>query len=401
VLLSGTRVVELAIWVAGPSAGGILSDWGADVVKLEAPAGDPMRRLFATIAGLRETASPPFDLDNRGKRSVAVDLGKEEGRALARRLIARADVFLSNLRPDALARLGLDYASLAPHCPRLVYAAVTGYGQDGPERDRAAYDVGAFWARSGIATSLVPPGVEPPGARGGLGDHVTGITAVSGILGALLARERTGRGQLVDVSLFRTGLYCLGWDLGIQLRFGKLAPTPPRERPLNPMVNSYRAGDGRWFWLLGLEAERHWPKLVAVAGEAGLADDPRFASPETRRRNANELVARLDALFAKHPLDEWGRRFDEADFWWAPVQEAAEVVADPQADAAGAFVDVPEGRGAPAHRAVATPVRFGAADVRPRAPVPGLGEHTDEVLAEAGLAPAEIERLRTAGVIAG
>jgi crotonobetainyl-CoA:carnitine CoA-transferase CaiB-like acyl-CoA transferase len=400
-LLAGIRVVELAIWVAGPSAGGILADWGADVVKLEAPGGDPMRRLFATIAGLRETASPPFDQDNRGKRSVAIDLARDEGRAVARRLLGQADVFLSNLRPDALARLGLDYPSLAAECPRLVYASVTGYGLDGPERDRAAYDVGAFWARTGIATSLVPPGVEPPGARGGLGDHVTGITAVSGILGALLARERSGRGQLVDVSLFRTGLYCMGWDLGIQLRFGKLAPTPPRERPLNPMVNSYRAGCGRWFWLLGLEADRHWPKLVRVAAEAGLGDAARFATAAERRRNAGELVARLDALFAKRPLTDWARRFDAEDLWWAPVQEAADVVVDPQAHAVGAFVEVPGADGEPPQRAVASPVRFGAADVRPRAPVPRLGEHADAVLAEAGFAPDEIARLRAAGVIAG
>jgi len=399
-MLHGIRVVELAVWVAGPGAGGILADWGADVVKIEPPEGDPCRSLFMHLAGLKEPKSPPFDLDNRGKRSVVLDLRTPDGLALARKLVAGADVFLSNLRPEALGKLGLDFETLARECPRLVYASVTGYGLRGPERDRAAYDVGAFWARTGIATSLVPPGAEPPGARGGLGDHVTGITAVSGILGALLARERSGRGQLVDVSLFRTGLYCLGWDLGIQLRFGKLAPTPPRAQQINPLVNSYRAGDGRWFWLLGLEADRHWPKLVRVAGDPALADDARFAGADMRRRNAAEIVARLDALFATRPLADWAKRFDEVDLWWAPVQEAAEVVADPQAHAIGAFVDVPAGEGAPAHRAVATPVRFGAADVRPRAPVPGLGQHTDEVLSEAGLDPAEIERLRAACAIA-
>ncbi len=396
-LLSGIRVVELAVWVAGPSAGGILADWGADVVKLEAPGGDPMRRLFQLFAGLRETRSPPFELDNRGKRSVVLDLATEPGRSAARRLIAGADVFLTNLRPDALERLGLDWPSLEAECPRLVYASVSGYGLRGPERDRAAYDVGAFWARTGIATSLVPPDVEPPGARGGLGDHTTGITAVSGILGALLARERSGRGQQVEVSLLRTGIYCMGWDLGIQLRFGKLAPTPPRSQPLNPLVNSYRAGDGRWFWLLGLEAERHWPKLARALGVPALERDPRYVGPAERRRNAQALIAELDLCFAERPLEEWGKRFDEADLWWAPVQTAAEVVADPQAIAAGAFVDVPGNEGEEGFRAVATPVAFSGVSVGPAGPVPRLGQHTDEVLAEAGLSAAEIAALRAAG----
>jgi crotonobetainyl-CoA:carnitine CoA-transferase CaiB-like acyl-CoA transferase len=394
VLLSGVRVVELAVWVAGPSAGGILADWGADVIKLEAPDGDPMRRLFSLLAGLREPKSPPFELDNRGKRSVALDLATDDGRRVARRLIAGADVFLTNLRPDALERLGLDWAALEVECPRLVYASVSGYGLRGPERDRAAYDVGAFWARSGIATSLVPPDAEPPGARGGLGDHTTGITAVSGILGALYARERSGRGQRVEVSLLRTGIYCLGWDLGIQLRFGKLAPTAPRTRPLNALVNSYRAGDGRWFWLLGLEAERHWPKLARALGAPALERDPRFATPAERRRNAQVLIAELDRAFAELPLAEWGKRLDEADLWWAPVQTADEVVRDPQAIAAGAFVDVPGTDGEDGFRAVATPVAFSGAAVGPAGPVPRLGQHTDEVLAEAGYPADEIDRLR-------
>ncbi|MGH2901957.1 MAG: CoA transferase, partial [Solirubrobacteraceae bacterium] len=164
-MLSGVRVVELAVWVAGPGAGGILADWGADVVKIEPPEGDPARSVFMHLAGLKEPKSPPFDLDNRGKRSVVLDLRKPEALALARKLVANADVFLSNLRPEALAKLGLDFETLAAACPRLVYASVTGYGLRGPERDRAAYDVGAFWARTGAEHIMFPPNVEPHGVR--------------------------------------------------------------------------------------------------------------------------------------------------------------------------------------------------------------------------------------------
>lgn len=382
-VLEGFRVVELGVWVAGPSAGGLLADWGADVIKVESPAGDPMRRLFAVLAGHGQTESPPFDLDNRGKRSVVLDLGTEEGRADARRLVATADVFLTNLRPDAVDRLGLGPDELLAANPRLVYASVTGYGREGPDAHRAGYDVGAFWARTGIARSLVPEDQPPIDIRAGMGDHVTGLTITSGILAALLQRERTGTGQLVETSLLRTGIYCVGWDLGIRLRFGKLAPTQPRTEMMNPMVNCYRAADGGWFWLLGVESDRLWPKLVAAIERPDLGADERFATARARRHHPAECIAALDDVFARRTRDQWTERFDRHDVWWAPAHTAADVLEDPQAIAAGAFVDVPGGASGPAHRGVNTPVTF-SADAADRVPgvVPGLGEHTDEVRRE-------------------
>lgn len=381
-LLDGIRVVELGVWVAGPGAGGLLADWGADVVKVESPEGDPMRRLFALLSGHGQTQSPPFDLDNRGKRSVVVDLRTEEGRGDLHDIVASADVFLTNLRPEAVERLGFGPTDLLEADPSLVYAQVTGFGRAGPDAHRAGYDVGAFWARSGMARSLVPPDQPPPFIRSGLGDHVTGTTVAAGVCAALVARERTGRGQLVDTSLLRTGIYCMGWDVGIQLRFGKLLPTAPRTEAANPLINCYEAADGQWFWLLGLEAERHWPPLLAAIDREDLADDERFADPRGRRKNAAELVPLLDEVFARAPRAHWTARFDEHDVWWAPVNTVADVVEDEQALATGAFVDVPDGAGADAHRAVMTPVEFSGAEVGPRRGVPGLGEHTEEVLAE-------------------
>ena len=184
--MDGVRVVELAFWVAGPSAAAILADWGAEVVKIEPPDGDPFRGLFLSAAGLEVPANPPFELDNRGKRSIALDFTKETGREIALRLIDRADVFVTNLRPVVLARLGLDPDSLAARNPRLVYAGITGYGTEGPDRDRPAYDVGAFWSRAGIAAALTPPGTDPPFQRGAMGDHVAGITGAGAVASAAM-----------------------------------------------------------------------------------------------------------------------------------------------------------------------------------------------------------------------
>jgi crotonobetainyl-CoA:carnitine CoA-transferase CaiB-like acyl-CoA transferase len=398
-VLDDVRVVELGIWVAGPSASGVLCDWGAEVVKVEAPAGDPMRRVFNLITGHGQPESPPFDLDNRGKRSVVLDLAVAEAREALHALLASADVFITNLRPDAVERLGLGVAEVAERHPRLVYASVTGYGLDGPDSLRAGYDVGAFWARSGVASLLAPPGEAPPAIRGGFGDHVTGITTVAGILAALLERQRTGRGGLVETSLLRTGIYCLGWDLGIQSRFGKLVPAVPRTEEMNPMVNCYRAGDGRWFWLIGVESDRHFPKLCAALGREDLLADDRFNNARGRRKGSEVVVSTLDEEFARHTRDELTERFDEHDVWWAPVNTPADVLADPQARAVGAFVDVPEGEWAPAHTAVASPVRFGDAEVPPPRPAPALGQHTDEVLREAGYDDAGLAALRAAGAI--
>ena len=377
--LAGYRVVELGVWVAGPAAGGILCDWGAEVIKVEPPSGDPMRSIFALAAGASEERNPPFDLDNRGKRSVVLDLRTEVGRKVLERLLATADVFVTNLRVDALERLGLGHVEVRERHPRLVYASVTGFGLDGPERDRAGYDVGAFYARSGFAASMTVGDVPPPALRSGKGDHVTGLAAAAGVLAKLLQRERTGEGGLVETSLLRTGMYTTGWELAIQQRFGKSQAPEDRAANSTPLVNCYRTADGRWFWLLGLEADRHLPGVLRAIGRPELADDPRFASARDRRINARALIAELDLAFATRARDEWASVFAEHDVWWAPVQSLAEVVADPQARAAGAIITMATGE-----ESVAPPAGFGERDVVAR-PVPALGADTVEVLRELGV----------------
>jgi crotonobetainyl-CoA:carnitine CoA-transferase CaiB-like acyl-CoA transferase len=378
-MLQGIRVVELGIWVAAPAAGGLLADWGADVIKVEAPAGDPMRKMFGSIGVDREEV-PPFGLDNRGKRCITLDLASEDGRRELHVLLETADVFLTNLRMDALGRLGLDDETVRARHPKLIYAIVTGYGMVGPEANRAGYDVGAFWARSSLAHSMVPPGELPPAVRSGTGDHATGTTIAAGILAALLNRERTGEGRLVHTSLLRTGIYLNGWDISIRQQFGRIASTRPRTRYSTPLVNCYAAADGRGFWLIGLEQDRHWPILLRAIGREDLGQDPLFLRVGDRAKNCEPLIAILDEIFRSKPYAYWVDRFDVEDVWWAPINSIADVLEDPQAIAAGAFIEQPstDGKMVPS---VATPVDFSDFTIRPGV-VRGLGADNVEVLAQ-------------------
>jgi crotonobetainyl-CoA:carnitine CoA-transferase CaiB-like acyl-CoA transferase len=381
--MEGIKVVELGIWVAGPAAGGILADWGADVIKIEPPTGDP-GRLFGRMLGLDVDTSPPFEMDNRSKRSVVLDLTTDDDRTAALELISGADVFVTNVRPGALRRHGLDFESVAPDNPRLVYGLITGYGETGPDADRAAYDIAAFWSRAGVAHLLTRPGDTPPFQRGGMGDHMAGMSLAAAICAALLARDRTGSGQLVTTSLYRQGAYTVSFDLNTYLMTGQPIAIGQRESMGNPCMNNYTAGDGRRFWIVGLEAERHWPPLCRAVGRADWLTDPRFSSARSRAANAIELIGELDQIFATRPLDEWAETFArEPDFFWSPVNSLEDVIADEQFHAAGGMVDVPDGRDAQAVvPMVATPADFHGTPWAPRSTAPELGEHTDEVLAE-------------------
>jgi crotonobetainyl-CoA:carnitine CoA-transferase CaiB-like acyl-CoA transferase len=394
--LEGVRVIELGVWVAGPGAGGLLADWGADVVKIEPPRGDPARQ-FQAMLGADVPFNPPFELDNRGKRSIVVDLTTPDGLAVALDLIGGADVFLTNVRLAGLARLGLDHPTLLARDPRLVYAAITGYGLDGPDKDRAAYDIAAFWARSGLVGLLTPPGGVPPFQRGGMGDHSVAMSTVAGISAALLSRTHTGQGQLVSTSLLRQGVYTIGFDLNIAMRFGVPLAVATRDAMGNPMINSYLDADGRWFWLVGLEGDRHWPDLVRAIGHPEWIDDPRFATGNDRRKRCAELISLLDGIFATRNRAEWGEILDAHNVWWAPVQTTEELLADPQAHAAGAFVEVPDD-GSTATM-IASPVDFGGTPWAPRSMPPTIGQHTGEVLSELGRSAAAIGALRQSGAV--
>ncbi len=379
--LDGVRVVEMGVWVAGPAAGGILADWGADVIKIEPLAGDPAR-AFGKLLGGDMDANPPFELDNRSKRSVVLDVTTEGGRAAAVSLIATADVFLTNIRPAALERIGLDPDTLLAADERLVYALITGFGLEGPDADRAAYDIAAYWARSGIADLLTSPGEDPPFQRGGMGDHTVAMTGAAMVCAALVGRQTTGRGQLVTTSLLRQGAYTVGFDLNVYLMWGREIAIGRRQTMGNPAMNNYVAGDGRRFWIVGLDGERHWPPLArAVEHPEWLEEGHAYSTPLGRFQHAAELIAGLDEIFATRALAEWAEVFAaDPEFFWAPVNSLDDLMADPQFHASGGLVQVPDGGSSTTM--LATPVDFHGTPAGPRATAPALGEHTEEVLAE-------------------
>ncbi len=379
--LDGIRVVEMGVWVAGPAAAGILADWGADVIKVEPPSGDPARG-FGKMLGGDLDSSPPFELDNRSKRSVVLDVTTDEGREQVLDLLATADVFLTNIRLSALERLGLGPDALLARDERLVYALLTGFGLDGPDADKQAYDIAAWWARSGIASLLTPPGADPPFQRGGMGDHTVAMTGAAMVCAALLSRQSTGTGQLVTTSLLRQGAYTVGFDLNTYLLWGQEIAVGQRTTMGNPTVNNYVAGDGRRFWIVGLEGPRHWPPLARVVGHPEWAEEGHpWSTPLGRFQHATELIAALDEVFATRTLDEWAELFaTEPDFFWAPVNRLEDLLADPQFHAAGGLVDVPDGGSSTTM--LATPVDFHGTPAAPRSIAPTLGQHTDEVLGE-------------------
>ena len=400
-MLEGIKVVEYATYMAAPGAGSILSDWGAEVIKIEPPGGDPIRNFFRTI-GTDLQDNPVFDFDNRGKKSIVVDTSTEDGQAIVRKLAETADVFLTNVRPGGLTRSGLDHESLSAVNPKLVYCSLTGYGLTGPDADRPGFDVASFWSRTGVAALTVPKGQEPFALRTAFGDHTTSIAAAAGICAALVEAGRTGKGRLVEASLLRAGIYALGSDVAIQLFFGRIGSTKSRHEQIQPMLNFFKTKDDHWLCIVSRQGDVDWEPLCRAIGRDDLIADPRFMKAKGRRANSVELVNILDEAFAKFTKADMAARLDENVLAWAPVQSLAEVVKDPQAIAAGAFVDTPSAKGdGSTYKSPASPVRFPGADDGPKGPSPVMGQHTRDILASLGYSENAIDQALEAGTVSG
>lgn len=388
-LLEGLKVVEMSTWIAAPGCAMIMGEWGADVVKVESAEGDATRRFYPDDE--TSPGNPIFSMENRNKRGVVLDIGRPAGRAALIELLRGSDVFITNLRPGALARARLDYDSLKDELPRLIYACVTGFGLVGEEIDTPAFDLTGFWTRTGVAASTIPPDQEPFTCRPGFGDHVTALATLSGVLAALHERAQTGRGRLVEASLMRAGVYALGWDTSIHLRYGQaVTAQPKRDRP-SAASGFFRTADERWV-CVAPRGPKCFPALMNGLGLAYVLDDPRFAIPIGDLEVVRELRAMVEAAFARLTLDEAKVMLTKADLIWAPMATLDEVTADPQAHAAGCFVETPDRFGG-AFAAPAAPIRFPGLEVGPRTPAPGLGQHTREVLLEAGVAPETVAAL--------
>ena len=357
--LADLRVVELGVWVAAPATAALLADWGADVIKVEPPDRRPDARRVRLARHRRRHAEPGVRARQPGQAERRARPPRPR-RPPAPRGPPRPPPTCSSRTSDPTRSTGSTSrpaATVARH-PRLVYCSVSGYGLRGDERDRPTYDIGAFWSRSGLAGQMADGDGVPLNARGGIGDHVTGLAALAGVLAAVMEQRHTGRGRVVEISLLRTGAYVLGWDLGIQMTLGKVAGAEPRHRNQAPLMNPYLTADGRWFFFTGLEAARHLPSVCRALDRPDLLDDARFADASSIRRNRTEVIAMLDEIVAQRTLDEWAERFDREGVLWAPVQSPAEVVADPQLLDNEGFVEIPTGDGGPRVRSVNGPITF-------------------------------------------
>ncbi len=399
-VLHGIRVIEVASYIAGPAAATVMADFGADVIKVEAPnGGDPYRLLY------RLTALPVCELnyawllDGRNKRSLALDLKRDEGREALLELARGADVFVTNHHASVLEALRLSYDDLAPLNPRLVYAQMTGYGREGPEAEKPGYDATAWWARSGLMDCVRPGDQEPAISTAGMGDHPTSMALFGAILLALYARERTGRGTHVSSSLLANGL----WSNGVLTQAMLCGAAPfqrmARDRAPNALINQYRTRDGRWFLLALVQGERDWERFCRAVGRPELAADPRFASNEARRQHARELVDLLDGAFAERDFDDWRKRLDDFGVTFGTVTRVEDVRDDPQVRANRMLVPI-EGAPVPGLETVDSPIHLQGASKRPARLAPELGEHTREVLRELGYSSARIEALLASGAAA-
>ncbi len=397
-MLKGLKVIDYATYVAAPGCAGILADWGADVIKVEPPGGDPIRLFFASL-GVEDDPNPVFDMDNRGKRGIVLDTAQDGGRDALLRLIADADVFITNVRPGGLKRAGLDHDTLLAKHPRLIYATLTGYGLQGPDADRPGMDSAAFWARSGLAAMFRPKGGDPVALRTAFGDHVASMGMAAGVLAALYERNATGKGRLVEASLLRAAHYAAGSDFAIQHTRGRIASNRQRNDVPNPLINYFRTSDQHWITLLTRLGEADWPKLARALNITHLVDDPRFAKARNRRENGATLVPLLDEAFGARTYDDISAALDAEGMIWAPMLTAAESIVDPQAIAAGCVVQTPTRDGG-SFSAPAAPIRFPGADDGPKGHPPAVGEHTRVVLREAGYSEAEIDALYASGAAA-
>jgi crotonobetainyl-CoA:carnitine CoA-transferase CaiB-like acyl-CoA transferase len=388
-LLQGLKVVEMSTWIAAPGAAMIMGEWGADVIKVESAEGDAIRRFYPDTEEM--PGNPIFSMENRGKRGVVLNTSSPEGRAALIEILKGADVFVTNLRPGALTRAKIDYDSLKDELPHLIYASVTGFGLVGDEIDMPAFDLTGFWTRSGIAASTIPADVEPFTCRPGFGDHVTALATLSGILAAVHERHATGKGRLVEASLIRAGVYALGWDASIHLRYGEATTALPRSQRPSAIAGYFKTSDDRYI-CVAPRGPTCFPAVMKAIGLDWVLGEPRYQIPIGDLEVVRELRAKVEAAFAQLALAEAKQRLADADVISAPMATLDDVVIDPQARDAGCFVATPDRFGG-GFEAPATPIRFPGLDLEPRRPAPALGEHTREVLLEAGMSVEEAEAL--------
>ncbi len=392
--LAGIRVIDCGTYIAGPAAAVVMSDFGADVIKIERPPyGDPYRYL-SLVPGM--PVSPQYycwTLTGRNKRSVALDLNDAAAREALLKIVATADVFITNYQPPLVAKFGLGYSELAALNDRLIYAYLTGYGEAGDESEKPGYDITAYWARSGLMNTMHNADAQPAQSPAGFGDHPTSMALFAGVMLALYRRQITGKGSNVTTSLMANGAWSNACGLQAAMVGAEFLPKRTRETSVNPLVNHYVTRDKKRFLTCCLDPKKDWPNLCHALGNPDLIHDPRFATPELRRENGAGLVAIIDAAVAQKDMASWTGIFRRNDVIWGPVATTQEAASDPQMEANGVYAEIEPGL-----RTVANPLTIaGVEKVKPRM-APGVGQHTVEVLRSLGYTDDAIGDLVLRGV---
>lgn len=399
--LEGIRVVEASMWAFVPVAGAMLSDMGAEVIKVEPITGDPIRGLRSVPGATgKEALELSWECYNRGKKSLTLDLKQAEGQAVLMKLLETADVFLTNFLPETRKAMNIDAESLRARFPRLIYAAGSAVGNRGPEGNKGGYDAISYWARGGIASALTEPDAEYPVAPAGPahGDSISGAMLAGGICAAIAKRALTGEASTVDVSLLNCAMWSMQRGIAQTTLDGtENFPRPPRRQPNNHLSYTYRTKDGRFLALCMLQADKYWARLMHLVGRSDMADDPRFNSAGARRQNSEACLSELEAIFAARTLAEWREVLAQQDGQWDVVQHIGELHADPQVQAndylqtvrCTAGIDIP---------IVSVPVQFDG-QAMPAGQSPDVGAHSDAILGELGLSEDEVIDLKVRGVV--
>lgn len=401
-LLEGLKVVAMEHMEAIPAATVWLADWGADVIRIEPPDGEmwrgtkKIRGTFRAVQLEHCTIDWGITLLNRNKRGMAFNLKTEEGTEIVHKLIKQADIFVSNYERGTLAKLKLDYPTLSALNPSLIYAFFSGYGTVGPDKDERGFDNAAGWARTGLMHMTGEIGSIPPRVRGGVMDRTAAPHVVAGVLAALYHREKTGKGQEIEASLFRSGVWTLALDIQGALA-GSPMPKDDRTKAQNPIWNHYQTKDGRWFQLAMLQSDVSWPNFCRAIERPELEKDPKYATMEARTENCEELVKIIENVMASKTMKEWDMRFKDNYCIVGRAQTLDEVITDPQAIANNFFVDLPGTNGK--LKTVTSPIEFKQNPAEIKSLAPEVGQHNEEILLELGYTWDDITRLKDKGVI--
>jgi crotonobetainyl-CoA:carnitine CoA-transferase CaiB-like acyl-CoA transferase len=395
--LANIRVLEVASWLAAPSCAALMADMGAEVVKVEPPGGDTYRQMYDALLG-EDSVHPCYQFDNRGKRGVCVNLEDQDGIAALKLLAKDVDIFLTNLTQERLERYKLTDSDIHALSPTAIYAVLSGYGTDGPDSDRQAFDQTAFWARSGAMSVFGDRDEGPLISRGGYGDRTTALNLLSAILAALRVRDQTGEGQYVEVTLQRTGIWSLASDVCTAL-YDRVQPEKTsRVLPANPIWNCYRTLDDRWILLVMPMPLAYWPRFCEMVDRPQWINDERFQTVLGMMENTPVIMPELIDMFAAQDMAVWEQKLNNAGLIWEPVSELPDVVEDPALRNRGAYSVIVHDR-VGAFEVVSAPFHVRGADIEVRGPAPDAGQHTREVFSGAGLREEQIDALLAKGAL--